>query len=63
MNLFAPSIAFVDLETTGMRAGVDRVTEVGIVRVDAATDGGPPRVSEWSTLVNPGEPIPPSSRH
>ena len=58
MKLFAPSIAFVDLETTGMRAGVDRVTEVGIVRVDAATDGGPPRVSEWTTLVNPGEPIP-----
>ena len=58
MKLFAPSIAFVDLETTGMRAGVDRITEVGIVRVDAATDASPPRVSEWSTLVNPGEPIP-----
>ena len=58
MHLFAPSLAFVDLETTGMRAAEDRVTEVGIVRVDAATDGGPPRVSEWSTLVNPGEPIP-----
>ena len=40
MNLFAPSVAFVDLETTGMRAAVDRVTEVGIVRVDAAADGG-----------------------
>ena len=59
MNLFAPSVAFVDLETTGMRAAVDRVTEVGIVRVDVAAGGGPPRVSEWSTLVNPGEPIPP----
>ena len=58
MQLFAPSIAFVDLETTGMRAAVDRVTEVGIVRVDADPSGGPPRVSEWSTLVDPGEPIP-----
>ncbi len=58
MQLFAPAIAFVDLETTGMRAAEDRVTEVGIVRVDADPTGGPPRISEWSTLVNPGEPIP-----
>ena len=35
MQLFAPSLAFVDLETTGMRAADDRITEVGIVRVDA----------------------------
>ncbi len=56
--LFAPSVAFVDLETTGMRAAEDRVTEVGIVRVDVHPGGGPPRVSEWSTLVNPGGPIP-----
>ncbi|NDP43718.1 MAG: ethanolamine utilization protein, partial [Aromatoleum sp.] len=58
MQLFAPSLAFVDLETTGTAAGADAITEVGIVRVD---DGGdsPPRVSEWSTLVNPGVPIPP----
>ncbi len=58
MQLFAPSVAFVDLETTGMRAAEDRVTEVGIVRVDADPHGGAPRVSEWSSLVNPGEPIP-----
>lgn len=43
----------VDLETTGGRAPVDRVTEVGIVEIDA--DG----VREWSTLVNPGCRIPP----
>jgi DNA polymerase-3 subunit epsilon len=53
--MFAPAIAFVDLETTGTRADGDRVTEVGIVRVD---DGA--RVSEWSTLVNPGCSIPPA---
>jgi DNA polymerase III subunit epsilon len=58
MQLFAPSIAFVDLETTGMRAAEDRITEVGIVRVDADPAGGPPRITEWSSLVNPGEPIP-----
>jgi DNA polymerase-3 subunit epsilon len=59
MQLFAPAVAFVDLETTGMRAAADRITEVGIVRVDADPEGGTPRVSDWSTLVNPGEPIPP----
>ena len=58
MGLFAPAIAFVDLETTGTRAASDRVTEVGIVRVD--DEGGAPRVSEWSTLVDPGVPIPPA---
>jgi DNA polymerase-3 subunit epsilon len=60
MQLFAPSLAFVDLETTGTRAGEDRITEVAVIRVDAGPDGaGPPRVEEWSTLVNPGIPIPP----
>ncbi len=58
MQLFAPSIAFVDLETTGTHAAADRITEVGIVRVDADAAGGPPRVHEWSTLVDPGVPIP-----
>ncbi len=58
MNLFAPSLAFVDLETTGMSAAFDRITEVGIVRVDADAAGGAPRVREWSTLVNPQVPIP-----
>ncbi|TMI10536.1 MAG: hypothetical protein E6H46_00490 [Betaproteobacteria bacterium] len=53
--MFAPAIAFVDLETTGTAAGADRVTEVGIVRID---DGA--RVSEWSSLVNPECSIPPA---
>jgi len=61
MKLFAPSLAFVDLETTGTRAGDDRITEVGIVRVDADPAGiAPPVVSEWSSLVDPGVPIPPA---
>ena len=60
MRLFAPSLAFVDLETTGTLAAGDAITEVGIVRVDADPDGASePVVSEWSTLVSPGIPIPP----
>jgi DNA polymerase-3 subunit epsilon len=40
-------IVFVDLETTGATGTSDRITEIGIIEVDA--DG----VREWSTLVNP----------
>lgn len=47
-------IAFVDLETTGATAASDRITEIGIVEVDA--DGS---VREWEQLVNPGVRIPP----
>jgi DNA polymerase-3 subunit epsilon len=48
-----PRLAFVDLETTGGTASLDRITEIGIVEVDQ--DG----VREWSSLVNPEVPIPP----
>ena len=48
-----PRLAFVDLETTGATATVDRITEVGIVEVDE--DG---TVREWSSLVNPQMGIP-----
>ncbi len=47
-------LAFVDLETTGATATADRITEIGIVEVDA--DGS---VREWQQLVNPGTRIPP----
>jgi DNA polymerase III subunit epsilon len=53
--VFASSIAFVDLETTGVTASDDRITEVGIVRVDNAS-----QVTEWSSLVNPECSIPPA---
>ena len=46
-------MVFVDLETTGATATVDRITEIGIVEVDE--DG---EVHQWSTLVNPQTPIP-----
>jgi DNA polymerase-3 subunit epsilon len=45
-------IAFVDLETTGGSVIEHRITEIGVVQV------GPGGVSRWSTLVNPGQPIP-----
>ncbi|WP_338618083.1 exonuclease domain-containing protein [Pigmentiphaga sp. CHJ604] len=49
-----PRLAFVDLETTGTTPRSDRITEIGIVQVDA--DG----MREWSSLVHPGRPIPPA---
>jgi DNA polymerase-3 subunit epsilon len=51
--MFAPSIAFIDLETTGTAPTGDRITEIGIVRVE---DGE--LVEEWSSLVNPECTIP-----
>jgi len=59
MRLFAPNLAFVDLETTGTTAAADAITEISVVRVAGDRDGSAsPQVSEWSTLVNPGMPIP-----
>jgi DNA polymerase-3 subunit epsilon len=52
--MFAPRIAFLDLETTGMSPARERITEVGLVLVD---DGQV--VEEFSQLVHPGCPIPP----
>ena len=50
--MFPDPVAFVDLETTGVTAGGDRVTEIGVVRVDSG------RITEWSSLVNPDCSIP-----
>lgn len=47
------AMVFVDLETTGATASVDRITEIGIVEVTAQGE-----VREWSSLVNPLVPIP-----
>ena len=49
----ADRLVFVDLETTGASAGYDRITEVGIVRME-----GHQVVDEWSSLINPGCEIP-----
>lgn len=45
--------AFVDIETTGSNPVKNRVIEVAIVRVE-----GTKLVDRWSSLVNPGMPIP-----
>jgi len=50
--LITQPLAFVDLETTGASATKDRITEIGIVLVDA--DG----IREWSQLVHPQMRIP-----
>lgn len=55
--MFAPRTCFVDVETTGMDPLRDRITEIGVVTVDR--DGDAMRVTEWSSLVNPGVSIPP----
>lgn len=52
--VLAPSVVFLDLETTGANPATDRITEVAIVKV---TDGV--LEYQWSTLVDPGVPIPP----
>ena len=44
----ADILAFVDLETTGGNAAYDRITEIGIVRVQNGV-----LLEEWSSLVNP----------
>ncbi len=44
----ADNLVFVDLETTGGSPAYDRITEVGIVRVQRGEC-----VEEWSSLVNP----------
>jgi DNA polymerase III subunit epsilon len=52
LALDAP-LAIVDLETTGTHAAADRITEIAVIEVD-----GGEVTAEWSTLVNPGRPIP-----
>jgi DNA polymerase-3 subunit epsilon len=50
----ADTLAFVDLETTGGSPVYDRITEIGIVRVQNGV-----LLEEWSSLVNPECPISP----
>ncbi|WP_175855068.1 exonuclease domain-containing protein [Burkholderia anthina] len=46
-------LVFVDLETTGGSSAEHRITEIGVVEI------GPLGVSTWTSLVNPGQSIPP----
>jgi DNA polymerase-3 subunit epsilon len=47
------SLVFLDVETTGATASLDRITEIGLVEVDHGR-----LVGEWSSLVNPLRHIP-----
>jgi DNA polymerase III subunit epsilon len=47
-------LAFVDIETTGTRAGFDRIIEIGIVRVEDNKI-----VQSYQTLINPEAYLPP----
>lgn len=49
-----PRLAIVDLETTGADPNRDRITEIAIL----ITENGE-LLEQWSTLVDPGIPIPP----
>ena len=49
-----PCYVMLDLETTGGSAEHDRITEVAAVRMEQGVE-----VERWSSLVNPGVPIPP----
>lgn len=46
-------LVFIDLETTGANPVVDRITEIGLIEVDA--EG---KASHWSSLINPQTSIP-----
>ena len=46
-------LVVVDVETTGGKPPGDRITEIGAVRILGGRAD-----AEWSTLVNPGRPIP-----
>lgn len=55
LSLTRPLVG-LDCETTGTAPKIDRVIQVGIIKI--YPDG---KVTEWKSLINPGEPIPPSS--
>lgn len=49
-------LAFLDLETTGLRTGVDRIVELAVIRLTPTGD-----VTEKVRRFNPGIPIPPEA--
>ena len=51
--VFETPIAILDFETTGLNAGVDRVVEVSVMRIDP---GGEPKLV-LDTLINPQRPV------
>ncbi len=63
IQALADKLAFVDVETTGASPAHAAITEVAIVTVRWPwPQPGPPLVERWSSLVNPGQSIPPEIR-
>ncbi|GAB4522454.1 MAG: helicase C-terminal domain-containing protein [Anaerolineales bacterium] len=58
MKIDLPPIVAIDVETTGLDANKDAIIEIGAVRFR-----GPVVEAEWSTLINPGRPIPAEITH
>lgn len=48
----------VDLETTGLHADRDAIIEIGAVKFRVGAEAENTTLASWSTLVNPGRPIP-----
>ncbi len=48
-----PAIVALDIETTGLDSRSDAIIEIGAVRFSGSRVEG-----EWTTLINPGKPIP-----
>ena len=53
--------AALDVETTGLDSGRDRVIEVGVVLFSFDGEGALREEASWGSLVDPGTPIPASS--
>ncbi|TLN00078.1 3'-5' exonuclease, partial [bacterium] len=49
-----PSLVAIDIESTGLDSQSDAIIEVAAVRFN-----GHRVEAEWSSLINPGRPIPP----
>lgn len=57
-ELFGSAITLLDLETTGADPSRDRITEIGLIELEAHQPVDAPGAT-WSSLVDPGQPIPP----
>ena len=55
------SYAALDVETTGLDAYRDRVVEIGVILFSFDSEGALVEENAWTSLVNPGIPIPASA--